>query len=107
MPCDARKAPKTPNHGKSTLSRARRFTIKGRVQGVWFRDSTRKVAESLGISGHAINLSDGNVEVFACGDEAALDQLAAWLQDGPRMAKVTHVIDDDAAWEDVQGFEIR
>ena len=85
---------------------ARRFTIKGRVQGVWFRDSTRKVAESLGISGHAINLSDGNVEVFACGEQAAIDQLAKWLREGPRMAKVTHVIEDDAAWEDVSGFLI-
>ena len=89
------------------MLRARRFTIKGRVQGVWFRDSTRKVAESLGISGHAINLSDGNVEVFACGDETAINQLADWLHDGPRMAKVTHVTEDDAEWEDVQGFEIR
>ncbi len=85
---------------------ARRFTIKGRVQGVWFRDSTRKVAESLCITGHAINLSDGNVEVFACGDETAIDQLADWLREGPTMAKVTHVIEDDAAWEDVGGFRI-
>ena len=86
---------------------ARRFTIKGRVQGVWFRDSTRKVAESLGLSGHAINLNDGNVEVFACGEQAAIDQLADWLRDGPRMAKVTQVITDDAAWQDVDGFKIR
>ena len=86
---------------------ARRFTIKGRVQGVWFRDSTRKVAESLGLSGHAINLNDGNVEVFACGEQAAIDQLADWLRDGPRMAKVDQVIEDDATWQDVKGFEIR
>ena len=86
---------------------ARRFTIKGRVQGVWFRDSTRKVAESLGLSGHAINLNDGNVEVFACGDEAALDQLADWLRNGPPMAKVDQVIEEDAAWEEVAGFRIR
>ena len=85
---------------------ARRFTIKGRVQGVWFRDSTRKVAESLGISGHAINLNDGNVEVLACGEEAAIKQLADWLRDGPRMAKVSHVIEDDAAWEDLSSFRI-
>ncbi len=85
---------------------ARRFTIIGRVQGVWFRDSTRKVAESLGIAGHAINLSDGNVEVFACGEQAAIDQLAEWLRDGPRMAKVDQVIMEDAAWQDVDGFKI-
>ncbi len=86
---------------------ARRFTIKGRVQGVWFRDSTRRVAESLGLSGHAINLNDGNVEVFACGEQAAIDQLAEWLRDGPRMANVDQVIEDDATWQDVDGFEIR
>jgi len=86
---------------------ARRFTIKGRVQGVWFRDSTRKVAESLGLSGHAINLNDGNVEVFAYGEKAAIDQLAEWLRDGPRMANVVQVIEEDADWQDVKGFEVR
>ena len=88
------------------MPHARRFTIKGRVQGVWFRDSTRKKAESLGLSGHAINLSDGNVEVLACGDEAAIDQLAAWLQSGPPMAAVTDVIELSADWEDLNGFRI-
>ena len=70
---------------------ARRFTIKGRVQGVFFRESTRRVAEQLGITGHAINLSNGDVEVLACGEPAALDQLAEWLKDGPTMAIVTEV----------------
>jgi acylphosphatase len=65
------------------------------------------MAESLGLSGHAINLNDGNVEVFACGEQAAIQQLADWLQDGPRMAKVDQVIADDADWQDVKGFEIR
>ena len=86
---------------------ARRFTIKGRVQGVWFRDSTRKMADSLGLCGHAINLNDGNVEVFACGEDAAIQQLADWLQDGPPMAKVDQVIENDADWQDVKGFEVR
>jgi len=107
MPCGAPKTAKKPKPGKPSMPGARRFTIKGRVQGVWFRDSTRKKAESLGLSGHAINLNDGNVEVLACGDEAAIDQLAGWLQSGPPMAKVTQVIEDDAEWEDVAGFRIR
>ena len=46
---------------------ARLFTVHGRVQGVWFRESTRREAEPLGIAGHAINLPDGSVEVFAVG----------------------------------------
>ena len=73
------------------MTSARRFTIKGRVQGVFFRESTRRVAEGLGITGHAINLSNGDVEVLACGEPKALDQLAEWLETGPRMANVTSV----------------
>ncbi len=75
---------------------ARRFTIKGRVQGVFFRESTRRVAESLNITGHAINLSNGDVEVLACGESGAVDELAEWLKDGPRMATVSDVIAEDA-----------
>ena len=74
---------------------ARRFTIAGRVQGVFFRESTRRVAESLNITGHAINLSNGNVEVLACGESAAIDELAEWLKDGPRMAAVDSVAAED------------
>ncbi len=70
---------------------ARLYTIKGRVQGVFFRASTRRVAESLGITGHAINLPDGNVEVLACGETEALDQLGEWLRDGPDRARVDEV----------------
>ena len=106
MPCGVPKTAKKPHPGKPSMPHARRFTIKGRVQGVWFRDSTRKTAESLGLSGHAINLNDGSVEVLACGDESAIDQLADWLQNGPPMAKVTQVIEDDVDWQDVDGFKI-
>ena len=70
---------------------ARLFTVHGRVQGVWFRDSTRREAVRLGITGHAINLPDGNVQVLACGDARALDELEAWLHQGPPMARVTKV----------------
>jgi len=83
---------------------ARRFTIKGRVQGVFFRESTRRVAESLGITGHAINLPDGDVEVLACGEQPALDELAAWLKKGPRMAQVRDVIAHTVEWQDFGGF---
>ena len=88
------------------MSEARRFIVRGRVQGVFFRDSTRQVANSLQITGHAINLPDGTVEVFACGAPAALDQLAAWLRDGPPMASVTDVASEAAAYEETAGFRI-
>ena len=83
---------------------ARRFTIKGRVQGVFFRDSTRRVAASLGITGHAINLPSGDVEVLACGDPAALDQLADWLHKGPPSASVTSVQAQVVEFEPIEGF---
>ena len=86
------------------MSTARRFTIKGRVQGVFFRESTRRVAEQLGITGHAINLSNGDVEVLACGDRESLDRLAEWLKDGPTMAVVTSVDTESIAHEEREGF---
>ena len=88
------------------MSEARRFTVKGRVQGVFFRDSTRKVANSLQITGHAINLPDGTVEVLACGAPAALDKLAAWLRDGPPLARVADVETETVEWEAAAGFRI-
>ena len=69
----------------------REFFVSGRVQGVFFRVSTRDVAVPLAISGHAINLPDGRVEVRACGESTAVEQLEAWLHDGPAQASVTGV----------------
>ena len=83
---------------------ARLFTIRGRVQGVFFRASTRNVAESLGITGHAVNLPNGEVEVLACGDADALDQLAEWLQDGPPHARVEDVTALDVDRQPPSGF---
>lgn len=86
------------------MAGARRFIVTGRVQGVYFRDSTRRVAESLDLTGHAINLPNGDVEVFACGSEAALDELQAWLHEGPALARVTAVRSEPAAVSDVADF---
>ena len=68
-----------------------RFIVHGRVQGVFFRDSTRSTARSLDIAGHALNLADGTVEVLACGDASAVRQLEVWLQSGPPLAQVSDV----------------
>ncbi|MEO1201156.1 MAG: acylphosphatase [Pseudomonadota bacterium] len=72
----------------------RRYSVRGRVQGVYFRESTRKVADGLGIVGHAINLPDGSVEVVAFGSDAALEELESWLKRGPPLARVTKVSDE-------------
>lgn len=83
---------------------ARQFTIRGRVQGVFFRDSTRRVAQSLGITGHAINLPNGDVEVVAYGEADAVNELAEWLKDGPRMAEVSEVTAIDVDWRESEAF---
>jgi acylphosphatase len=65
--------------------------VSGRVQGVFFRQSTQQQAQKLGITGHAINLTDGRVEVLACGTEQSIKQLLIWLDHGPEMAHVSKV----------------
>lgn len=84
---------------------ARLFTIKGRVQGVFFRDSARRVSESLGLTGYAINLTGGDVEVLACGDREAIEQLAVWLEEGPPMAVVDDVLSRLVDVETPAGFK--
>ena len=73
------------------MAEVRRFHVAGRVQGVWFRESTRREADRLGLTGYARNLPDGRVEVLACGEADALQQLEAWLHQGPPMAEVRSV----------------
>lgn len=65
--------------------------ISGRVQGVFFRESTRQQAVPLGISGHAKNLPDGRVEIIAYGLIQHVDLLIEWLQHGPQNARVDSV----------------
>jgi acylphosphatase len=76
------------------------------VQGVWFRDSTRKVAVQQGIRGHAINLDNGDVEVLACGTPQALAALRDWLWQGPPLASVADVREEAAAPSSATGFRI-
>lgn len=70
---------------------ARRCYVAGRVQGVFFRASTREKALELGCCGYARNLADGRVEVLAVGAAAAVDALIQWLWRGPPAAQVTKV----------------
>lgn len=86
---------------------AARFLVMGRVQGVFFRASTREQALKLGLRGHAKNLPDGCVEVLAAGEQRALDALERWLQVGPPMARVESVEREDAdAGATGSGFEV-
>jgi acylphosphatase len=84
----------------------RRFTVSGKVQGVWFRASTREQARRLGLAGHALNLPDGRVEVLACGDPAALELLEQWLWQGPDLARVSAVDRVEVEPRECEGFRV-
>lgn len=68
-----------------------RAVVHGHVQGVGFRWATRRRLGALGLDGSATNLPDGTVEVVAQGPPGALDDLVAWLRDGPTPGRVTGV----------------
>jgi acylphosphatase len=69
----------------------RGWRISGRVQGVFFRASTRRKAMQLGLSGYAVNEPDGTVSVVARGEPRSLDALSDWLERGPPAARVEQV----------------
>ena len=83
-----------------------RCYISGTVQGVWFRASTKEQADKLNISGWVRNLTDGRVEVFACGTEQQLELFYSWLQQGPQLAKVNEHSRENVLWEECSGFKV-
>lgn len=85
---------------------AARFLVSGKVQGVFFRASTREQALMLGLRGHAKNLPDGRVEVLAEGEASALDALERWLHVGPPMAQVKTLDRGPDVGKTCDGFEI-
>jgi len=76
--------------------------VAGRVQGVFYRASTRARAETLGVTGHARNLPDGRVEVLACGQREAVEALCRWLWQGSPASHVSAVEIEELALESVQ-----
>lgn len=70
--------------------------VEGRVQGVFFRDSTRREAEGLGLSGWVRNLPDGRVEALFVGPRSACERALAYVRVGPPRAVVTRV---ESRWE--------
>jgi len=83
------------------MQTARRFLVSGKVQGVFFRATTREQAQRLGLRGHARNLGDGRVDVLAVGESDAIDVLEHWLHQGPPMARVERVESETASSRDV------
>ncbi|WP_199097015.1 acylphosphatase [Dyella sp. ASV21] len=84
-----------------------RFLVSGRVQGVFYRASTREQALALGLAGYAANLPDGGVEVVVVGSDSAIDALERWLWEGPAAARVETVVRDACDAGELQGFHTR
>lgn len=76
---------------------ANKAVVNGSVQGVFFRQSCRQAARSLGLLGWVRNRPDGSVEVWAQGSRPAVDALIDWLWDGPPHAHVSGVESEDVA----------
>jgi acylphosphatase len=81
--------------------------VSGKVQGVFYRDGTRRKATELGVTGWVRNLSDGRVEVMLCGELEKVEEIREWLWDGPPDANVTDVTVQEAPWKDYEFFEVR
>jgi acylphosphatase len=82
--------------------------IEGRVQGVYFRDCTRREAEKLGLCGWVRNLPNGAVEALIIGENDSVDQMVTWLHRGSPKAIVSRVITTErAGTEEFSEFAIR
>lgn len=82
-------------------------TVRGRVQGVFFRDTTRRVARELGVAGWVRNAADGSVVAHLEGEPAAVEQVLRFVRTGPAEARVEDVEERTASVEGLDRFEIR
>ena len=78
---------------------SRRFIVSGKVQGVFFRASTKKEADKLDLKGYAKNLQSGQVEVLVQGDAESIDELRIYLYEGSEYSEVESVVEVDGQIE--------
>ena len=78
----------------ASMEQTLRIKVSGKVQGVFFRQSTCETASALGIGGTVRNCEDGSVEIVATGEETILHHLVEWCRKGPSRAKVNEVLVD-------------
>ena len=87
---------------------AKRYIVKGRVQGVGFRFYTHSIARRIGVYGYVKNQFDGSVEVYAIGSREQLENLKAGISRGPSYSMVDEVIEEDMPVEPgYLSFEVR
>jgi acylphosphatase len=85
----------------------RRVIVRGLVQGVFFRDSMRRLAQQRSVSGWAANRADGAVEAVFEGETDAVERLVAFSREGPRGAQVESVEVTEEEPEGLSGFAVR
>ncbi len=85
----------------------RHVIVSGRVQGVFFRDSTRREAERLGVAGWVRNVDDGTVEAVLEGEASAVEAMLEFCRRGPERARVDSLEVAEQAVEGLRDFEIR
>jgi acylphosphatase len=77
------------------------------VQGVFFRDSTRRAASSRGVAGWVRNCDDGSVQAWFEGPSEAVEGMVEWARSGPSRADVARVDVEEVSPSDLSGFEVR
>ncbi len=88
------------------MSRTVSIIVKGKVQGVFYRQSTKEKADSLNITGQVKNERDGSVSIIATGSSGAIDELIAWCHIGPRRAIVSEVKTSEIEEKKYEDFSI-
>jgi acylphosphatase len=88
------------------MSKTISISVYGKVQGVFFRQSTREKARELGITGRVSNERDGSVRIVATGSQEQLDQLVTWCRVGPPKARVANCVTEELPAKSFQDFTI-
>jgi acylphosphatase len=86
--------------------RAANIRVTGKVQGVFFRESVKEMADNLGLNGFVRNEPDDSVYIEVEGEEAQIEKLAAWCKEGPEHAEVKEVKVTRQPLNDYEGFRV-
>jgi acylphosphatase len=82
------------------------ITVKGKVQGVFYRASTKAVADQLGVKGYVSNEANGDVFIAAEGDKVSLEMFLDWCHEGPERAEITSVESHEGELKNYRNFEV-
>lgn len=82
------------------------ITVKGKVQGVFYRKATKAVADQLGVRGMVLNERNGDVYIEAEGDKSSLEMFLEWCEEGPQDADVTAIESHEGELKNYRNFEV-